>query len=148
MDHGGFYPRQVQEVLNAKANRGRVMEILKRDRQQVVDGVTLEGFLYDETAKLMKRETQNLPDLDSWLRKILNGKSLDFRAVLLLAKWFGALVQIVQQMVDGDMYMLRDVDGFGMPLRETGRILWTGACHFEAVVSIVSSKVSNYLSVQ
>lgn len=54
---------------------------------------------------------------------------------------FGALVQILQQMVDRGINMLRGVDGFSTP----GRILWTGECQFEAVVSIVSSEMPNCL---
>lgn len=60
-----LHPRQVQQVLYANVNRGRVKEILKRGRQLAVDGVALEGFLFDETAEVMESEAQNLPDLDS-----------------------------------------------------------------------------------
>lgn len=145
VDQGEFHPRQVQQVLYAKANRERVKKILERGRQLVVGGVTSEGFLFDETDEMMESEVENLPDLDSWIRGVLKGESLDVRGVHLLAKRFRVLVQILQQMVEGDSYMLRDVDGFSTPLRENGRRLWTSGCHFEAVVTMVSAEMFNLI---
>lgn len=86
----------------------------------------------------LEAESYNLPDSTSWVQEVASGKNLDFRGVRLLAEQYATNVQIIQQMVDGDKYELRDANGLTTPLIENGRILWTSGCHFEAVVTKVS----------
>lgn len=146
VDNGGFHPAQAQQALYGKKNRGRVMELLQRGRKRMVDYVRSlprDNFFTDGA---VDGEKTNLPDLDAWTQEIADGKPFDFRGVRLVAEQCGTEVQLIQQMVEGDTYMLRDVDGFTTPLRENGRILWTSKCHFEAVVTKVKRGVFACLS--
>ena len=148
VDNGGFHPKQAQHALYDKKNRGRVMELLQRGRERMahhVRSLPPHTFFTDDP---VEEEETNLPDVNTWAQKIADGQSLDVRGVLLAAEQCGTDVQVIQQMVEGNTYMLRDVDGFSTPLRENGRILWTSGCHFEAVVTKVKRGVFACLSAE
>lgn len=135
VDNGGYHPAQAQQALYGKKNRGRVMELLQQGRKRMVAYV--RSLPRDEffTHGAVDGEKTNLPDLDAWTQDVADGGPLDVRGVGLVAEQCGTEVQLIQQMVEGDTYMLRDAHGLTTPLRENRRILWTSKCHFEAVVT-------------
>ena len=146
VDNGGFNPEEAQQALYDKKNRGRVMKLVLRSRGRMVKHVRSlppGGFF---THDPVEEEETHLPDAGTWACQIEDGQPLDVRGVLLLAEQCGTDVQIIQQMVEDDTYMLRDVDGYTNSLRENGRILWTEGCHFEALVSKVKRGVFACLS--
>lgn len=134
---GGFHPAQVQKVLWDGKKDGRLIQLLQRGRQRIVEAMfsNPSGTLFSDVIAVKE---ENLPGSASWVQEVTDGKSLDFRAVRLLAERYKTNVQVIQQMVDGDKYELMDADGLTTPLMENGRILWTLGCHFEAVVTKVS----------
>lgn len=143
VDNGGFHPLQAQQVLYPAENRGRVMDLLGRGRKrfaEVMCSGPRDEFYVDGP---VKGEEENLPDREAWTREVICGGPLDVRGTHLVAKQFLVPVQILQQMVESDAYMLRDADGLTTPLRNSGRILWTSKCHFEAVVLKVRRGVFN-----
>lgn len=141
VDNGGFHPAQAQQALYGKNSRGRVMKLLRQGRKRMVDYVRSLPRDTSFTDHPVDGEKTNLPDLDTWAQEIVDGKPLDVRGIWLVAEQCGTEVRIIQQMVEGDTYMLRDAYGFSTPLRENGRILWTSKCHFEAVVTKVKRGV-------
>eukprot|EP00752_Nemacystus_decipiens_P010021 g8935.t1 len=134
VDKGGYHPLQAQQVLYAQENRGRVKKLVACGRERIATLMLARPRDEFHTDGPVVGEELNLPNMEAWAQEIIRGGQLDVRGIYLVAEQYQVSVQVLQQMVEGDTFMLRDVDGLCTPLRDSGHILWTSGCHFEAVV--------------
>lgn len=131
-----------QQALCGAKSDPRLKKLLQDGRARIV-GIEFSdpidplhrGF----TDSAVEGDEDNLPTIKDWGQEILDGQRLDVRSVTRLSSVYAIPTQIIQQMKDGEKYELRDAYGVCPPLAENGLILWTGACHFEAMVTKVIS---------
>jgi hypothetical protein len=141
--NGGFHPAQVQQALHGARRNPCLKQLLQDGRTRIVDmelsNQSADVLDWSHADSVVEADSNNIPTLKTWGDEIRDGQRLDFRGIQLLSQVYNISTQITQQMVDGEKYELRDADGSSTPLAENGLILWTGACHFEAMVTKVIS---------
>lgn len=83
-----FHPAQVQKALCGAKKNPRMARLLQRGREQIVDIMLSSPADEALTDAPVEHQSDNLPDLASWVQETLGGGRLDLRGVRLLSSMY------------------------------------------------------------